>query len=53
MSERILVTLPNGGDVELEQDGSLVTVWEWADPAPLTDHAGLVVIGDFTVRTDK
>ena len=48
MSDRILVTLPNGEDVRLEQDGNLVTVWRWADPAPFTNHAAWVVAGQFT-----
>ena len=55
MSDRILVTLPSGEDVRLEQDGNLVTIWRWADPVPLAALLGLpvraawVVAGDFTV----
>jgi hypothetical protein len=49
MSDSITVTLPNGDDVRLEQDGSLVTVWRWADPAPFTDRAAWIVAGDFVV----
>ena len=49
MSDTILVTLPSGEDVRLEQEDNLVTVWRWADPAPLTDHAAWVVAGDFSV----
>ncbi len=47
MSETILVTLPEGDDVRLEQDGNHVTVWRWADPAPLTDHAAWIVATEF------
>ena len=50
MTDTLLVTLPSGDDVRLEQDGDLVTVWEWADPAPLTDRAAWVVVGEFEVR---
>ena len=47
MNDTILVTLPNGEDVRLKQDGNLVTVWRWADPAPFTNRAAWVVAGDF------
>ncbi len=50
MGEKILVTLPDGEDVQLEQDGELVTVWRWADPAPFTDRAAWVVAGDFITK---
>ena len=49
MSETILVTLPEGEDVRLEQDGNRVTVWRWADPAPLTDHAAWIVATEFNL----
>jgi len=50
MSTTILVTLPNGEDVRLEQDGNLVTVWRWVETAPLTTHAAWVVAGEFTTE---
>lgn len=50
MSDTILVTLPNGEDVRLEQDGIVVTVWRWVDSAPLTNHAAWIVAGEFTTE---
>ncbi len=49
MSDRILVTLPSGEDVRLEQDGNLVTVWRWAETILGAEHASWVVAGDFSV----
>ncbi len=46
----MLVTLPNGDDVRLEQSGNVVTVWRWADPAPFTDKAAWIVAGDFILE---
>ena len=51
MSEIILVTLPEGEDVRLEQEGNRVIVWRWADPAPLTDHAAWIVATEFDLGT--
>ncbi len=49
MSETILVTLPEGEDVRLEQDGNRVTVWRWVDPAPLTDQAAWIIATEFNL----
>ncbi len=48
--ELMLVTLPSGDDVRLEQNRDVVTVWRWADPAPFIDKAAWIVAGDFTLE---
>lgn len=50
MSDTLLVTLPNGEDVRLVQDGNLVTVWRWVESVPFTDRAAWVVAGEFTTE---
>ena len=52
MRGTMIVTLPSGEDVRLEQDGNFVTIWRWADPAPFTDKAAWIVAGELLLDED-
>ncbi len=47
MIETHYLTLYDGRDIRIEVDGQEGTIWGYADPAPLTDRAAWVEIGDF------